>query len=429
MKSFILQQVAEELKKHSTIRRALRVDENIILLQLDNNRYYFDLTRGEGEVYIDISYPVVKRFYAPFDRILERKFTRAQLVSVKSWERFLIIGGENRNSFKRELFYLRLEFTGRYTNGIILNPEGIVVEALRHIPPEKSIRIVMPGTKLEEPPAREIREHSFPIEDLKKWTQQRFKEKYHRRLKQAKERALNRLGKQLTRVKKRLEELGQEREFLERASKYRQWGELILANLSQIKPYQSSIRLVDWEGKAVEIPLPSLPNPNKIGEFYFKQAKKLENRAKNLKIERTYLKEQVNFLENYRQLIEQSDSFPILKRYFPKREKRDGNIHRLEIEGFQILIGKNERGNRELLKSSKGEDIWLHIRDYPGPHVIIKNRRLGIPMEVVREGAKLAIQFAGREEGIVDYTRRKFVKVKEGAKVEYGKYSSIWIKS
>jgi len=81
-----------------------------------------------------------------------------------------------------------------------------------------------------------------------------------------------------------------------------------------------------------------------------------------------------------------------------------------------------------LLQKAKGEDIWLHIRDYPGPHVIIKNRKLGVPMEVIKEAARLAVRFAGKEEGVVDYTRRKFVKLKEGAKVEFGKYSSVKVK-
>ena len=420
--------IAERIRSHKKIVRALRVDENIVLLQLDSTRYYFDLTKGESDIYIDIDYPLVKRFSAPFDRVLERKFTRSRIVEVRQWERFLVIGAELATNFKREINYLRFEFTGRHTNAIILDSNGVVVEALRHITADRSSRVVLPGVKLEEPPSRPINETQFPVEDLVKWSQERFKEKYNRRLEQAKKGAINRLNRRIKRVEEKLGKLEREEELMEKAEQFRKWGELLLANLHRIAPYQREIELEDWEGNKVIIPLPQLPNPNKVGEFYFKKAQKLKNKATNLKIEREHLLEQLRFLKNYKKLIEESDQFPVLKRYLPKKEERESNIHKVEFDGFQILIGKNEKGNRELLQKAKGEDIWLHIRDYPGPHVIIKNRKLGVPMEVIKEAARLAVRFAGKEEGVVDYTRRKFVKLKEGAKVEFGKYSSVKVK-
>jgi predicted ribosome quality control (RQC) complex YloA/Tae2 family protein len=70
----------------------------------------------------------------------------------------------------------------------------------------------------------------------------------------------------------------------------------------------------------------------------------------------------------------------------------------------------------------------MHIKNYPGAHVIIKNNKLNVPENILKEAAKLAVAFSNKDEGVVDYTKRKFVKTKEKANVEYGKYSSIKVK-
>jgi predicted ribosome quality control (RQC) complex YloA/Tae2 family protein len=430
MKSFLLAKVAEEIRKHRKIVRALRVDENLIFLQLDRDRFYFDLTRGESGVYINIDYPLVRRFSAPFDRLLERLFTRAQIVGVEQWERFLVIKGVQQSSFKKVEGWLRFEFTGRHTNAIILNPDGVVLEALRHITPEQSRRVVLPGVKLEEPPPREIREKQFPVENLEEWTQQEFHRKYQRKLEQLKRQGLKRLEKKEREIRRKLAQLGSEEEWQERGERYRKWGELLLANLHQIGPHQREVEVVDWDGTPVKIPIPELPNLNRVGEHYFKLARKAFRKGENLHIQRRHLQQQLEFLKNYRRLIETSDQIGTLRRYLPtkRRGERDSQIEKLEIDGFPVWIGKSEEGNKRLLKEAKGEDLWFHIRNHPGPHLILKTQKRSVPMEVIKEVAKLAVQFAGKEEGVVDYTRRKFVKVKEGAKVEYGKYSSIKVK-
>jgi predicted ribosome quality control (RQC) complex YloA/Tae2 family protein len=430
MKAFILKMVAQRLQKGKKILRALRVDENIILLQIDRDRYYFDLTRGKSGVYINIEYPVVRRFSAPFDRLLKRKFTRSRLVEVRQWERILVIGAETGGSFKRELNYLRLEFTGRYTNAIILNQKGIVIESLRHITPAHSSRIVLPGVKLEELPPREIKEKTFPVEDLEKWSQEEFRRREREKLEQLKGSILSRLEKKIEEVEKKLRELGNEGELKKEGEKYRKWGELLLANLHKIPSHGEWIELEDWEGDQIKIPLPPLPNRRRVGDYYFKLARRSENRAKNLHIQRQHLQEQLEFLKNYKRLVEETDQIWRLKSYLPpKREgKKEGAIQKLEIDGFPVWIGKNSKGNIQLLQQAKGDDIWFHIKDYPGPHLLIKSAKRSIPPRVLEEVARLAVQFAGRKEGEVDYTRRKFVKIKQGSNVEYGKYSTIKVK-
>jgi predicted ribosome quality control (RQC) complex YloA/Tae2 family protein len=430
MKAFILEKIAQKLSQAHRIVRALRVDENLILLQFDKDRYYFDLTRGKSGIYINIDYPVVRKFSAPFDRLLERRFTRARLIEVKQWERILVIGGENGGNFKREITYLRLEFTGRHTNAILLNREGVVIESLRHITSSHSRRVVVPGVKLEELPRRKIEEKKFPVENLEEWSQREFARREREKLEQLKGTILQRLEKKIGEIKQRLANMESEEELRQEGEKFRKWGEILLANLHKIPPHGKKVELEDWEGNLLSIPIPPLSNRKRVGDYYFKLARRSRNRAKNLHIQRKYLQEQLEFLENYRKLVENTQQIWRLRSYTPpkREEKKGGGIQKMEIDGFQIWIGKNSQGNQQLLREANGEDLWFHIKNYPGPHLLLKSARRKIPERVIREVARLAVQFAGKSEGEVDYTRRKFVKVKGGSQVEYGKYSTIKVK-
>ena len=429
MKAFVLAKIAKKLKTYKFIKRAFRVDENLILLQFDNDRFYFDLTKGSGDIYINIDYPLVKKFKAPFDIVLERKFTKSKLIDVYAKERILTIVAKNQNRFKEEIMKLRFEFTGRYTNAIILDENDIVIESLRHISENISSRVVKPGVKLTELESIEIKEKVFEIDDLEKYTQKLFSKKYQNRLNQKKESILKKLHKKIKEIEKKLSLLENEEELLKKARKYKNYADVAMANLHLIKPFMKELKTKDFEGSEITIPIPELKNINEIGNYYYNKAKKAKKKAKNLHIEKAYLNSQLEFLQNYKSLIEKTDNLASLNYYKPARkEKKEENIAEFFIDDYKVQVGKNEKGNIALLKSANANDLWLHIKNYPGSHVIIKNNKLKIHSNVLQEAAKLAVAFSKKNEGIVDYTKRKFVKVKDGANVEYGKYSSIKVK-
>jgi predicted ribosome quality control (RQC) complex YloA/Tae2 family protein len=430
MKAFVLKKIAENLKKHKHIKRALRVDENLILMQFDKDRYYFDLTKGSGDIYINIDYPLSRKFQAPFDIVLEKKFTKAEIVNVEVKERILTITAKNQNRFKEERVKIRFEFTGRYTNAIILDENGTVTESLRHISESQSSRVVKPGVKLEELPPFEIKEKEFEINDIESYTKDLFEKKYQNRLKQKKEAIINRINKKIKEIQKKLSKLDDEDKLLEKAELYKKYADISMANLYQIKPYMKELKTYDFEGGEITIQLPELKNVNEVGNYFYSLAKKAKRKAQNLHIEKGHLNSQLEFLENYKKLIEKTQDLGSLNYYRPpKKEKSaDENIAEFFIDDYKIMVGKNEKGNIKLLKTANANDLWLHIKDYPGAHVIIKNNKLSIPQQVINEAAKLAVAFSKKNEGSVDYTKRKFVKVKDGANVEYGKYSTVKVK-
>lgn len=103
-------------------------------------------------------------------------------------------------------------------------------------------------------------------------------------------------------------------------------------------------------------------------------------------------------------------------------------------DGFKILVGKNNKQNDYLtLRLADNDDLWMHTKNIPGSHVIIKCAGKEVPDNTVFEGAMLAAFFSKSKlssQVPVDYTKRKNVKKPSGSKpgmVIYETNSTIYV--
>ena len=104
-------------------------------------------------------------------------------------------------------------------------------------------------------------------------------------------------------------------------------------------------------------------------------------------------------------------------------------------EGFEILIGRNNRQNDYLtMKLAKPDDTWLHVKNIPGSHVIIRNPQgRDIPEPTLQTAAEAAAHYSRAREAskvAVDYTLRKFVRKPKGAKpgmVIYEHFKTVYV--
>ncbi|MEK6546165.1 MAG: NFACT RNA binding domain-containing protein, partial [Nitrospinota bacterium] len=167
---------------------------------------------------------------------------------------------------------------------------------------------------------------------------------------------------------------------------------------------------------------PSL-SPSENIERYFRRYKKYE-RGKNEILKQINLtKEKIdnlmknmenkNFLEEYISAL--SVSF-----VSKKNEGKSSPRTFRSSDGLTIFVGKNNRQNDELtFRIAKGNDMWLHVRDFPGSHVVIQTGgRKDIPRESLLDAAALAVYFSklkSAEKGNVIYTLRKYVRKPKGA--------------
>jgi predicted ribosome quality control (RQC) complex YloA/Tae2 family protein len=87
-------------------------------------------------------------------------------------------------------------------------------------------------------------------------------------------------------------------------------------------------------------------------------------------------------------------------------------------DGFALLVGKNSRQNEEVtFHQATANDIWLHARQVPGAHVIIKAGGREIPRSTIDQAARLAAYYSqarGTTTAPVDYTLQKNVRHMKG---------------
>ena len=94
----------------------------------------------------------------------------------------------------------------------------------------------------------------------------------------------------------------------------------------------------------------------------------------------------------------------------------------IQIDGREVLVGRNGRENDELtFKVAAGDDFWLHVADYTGSHVIVRNPAKDVELEehVLVRAAQLAAYYSqarNSKKVEVHYTRRKFVSKPRKAK-------------
>ena len=114
---------------------------------------------------------------------------------------------------------------------------------------------------------------------------------------------------------------------------------------------------------------------------------------------------------------------------------RQGPLRVVSRDGFVIWVGRNSRQNEQAtFKTANAQDIWLHARETPGAHIIIRNDGRRIKDHLIAEAAAVAAYYSKRRDDTsvqVDYTRVKYVKAIKGAgpgMVTYRNESSIAVR-
>jgi predicted ribosome quality control (RQC) complex YloA/Tae2 family protein len=223
--------------------------------------------------------------------------------------------------------------------------------------------------------------------------------------------------------------------------KLRLYGELITANIHAIPRNAGSVSLLnyysDTQDEYVDIPLdPNLP-PQGNAQHYFKKYARAKstyaNTTRQLEEsvrEREYLESALQMLDNCttpeeideirHELIEQGYMKPKRKRGTKKREPLTKPLRFKSSDGFYIYVGKNNKQNDYLtFKLAQTGDIWLHTKNMPGSHVIIKKSGREIPDRTLEEAAILAAWHSRAKMSAnvqVDYTDAKNVAKPPGAK-------------
>lgn len=225
----------------------------------------------------------------------------------------------------------------------------------------------------------------------------------------------------------------------EQMEKCRLYGELLTANLHSLKSGTDTAAVDNYYADPVEriaIPLDRQLTPGENAQRYYKKYQKLKAARDMAIVQREQTLSELNYLEGQldnltkctaenelSELIEELKDQGYIKRDKGGKKKMklaaSKPMHFVSSTGVDIYVGKNNRQNDELtLRFASPNDIWMHTKNIPGSHVIVKGASEQ-DTATMTEAALLAAYYSrarGSENVAVDYTPRKYVKKPAGAK-------------
>lgn len=441
MKYYLLKSLTNYLNNFNHIKSIKRVDNNTIKIEFSKEDIiYFDMTKGNSTAFIKNTHDKTKKdFQAPFDIVLNKKFTNAKIhkIYLLNDDKILNIEVIAKSSYKKELITIQLEFTGKNTNIIILDEHKIIIEALRHIEEDRSSRIVKVGAKLQElskPTFQfEKKECDNIVEELKNI----YFTNEQNQLLNIKKQKIAQVTKQNKKIKKILANLDDVEELKTQSNNAYNKANLLLSNLHNIKPYSTSVELVGFDGNLITLDIDSrFSTISSYANYIFKTAKKLKQKSVNQHLEYENLSLKVKFFDRLIKTINEATSIDEIEFYIPKKDKKQTKTKKAQpyqsffIDGFKIMLGRDERENIYLLQNSKASDFWFHLQGQVSSHVIVSNTKKTIPDNIIQEAAKICAKFSSDSKGIfvVDYTQRRNIKIQTKANVLYNPYSTLSIK-
>ncbi len=447
MKYFELKAFCEYLQRFNEIKHVKRVENNTLKVEFQKNVViFFDMTRGNATAYTktnteDSIHPAntKKDFKSPFDVLLLKKFTASKIekIYLKNDDKVLCFEVSARSSYKKEIVTLQFEFTGKNTNVIILDEHNTILEALRHIDESSSSRVIKVGIKLDDLPRPNFKFEEKDCIDIEQTLANNYLGNELKELENTKTQKISVISKQKEKLQSILNSLQSIDVLEEESQELYKNANIILSNLHNIKSYEKEATFDDFDGGRTTIKFDkNYPTPSRYADFLFKSAKKLKQKKENQYLEYENLSQKIEFFERLAVIIKNAKTIQEIEFYLPKKDKNIKKTKKMEpyqsffIDGFKIMLGRDERENIFLLENSKASDFWFHLQGQPSSHVIVQNTKKDIPDHIIEEAAKICAKFSSDNDGVfvIDFTQRRNVKIQTKANVLYNPYSTVVVK-
>ncbi|WP_077211466.1 Rqc2 family fibronectin-binding protein [Bacillus dakarensis] len=251
---------------------------------------------------------------------------------------------------------------------------------------------------------------------------------------------------------KKIKKLQTTLEEAKHADEFQLYGELLTANLYAVHKGMKEISVINYydeNGGEIVIPLDPQKTPSENAQKYFTKYQKAKTASVMAGQQVEKAKEEVHYFESLLQQVEAASPKDIEEireeliegGYLRARQKRQNKKAQnlkptlekyLSSDGTEILVGKNNKQNDYLTnKVAAKDDIWLHTKDIPGSHVVIRSKEPA--EETILEAATLAAYFSKAKDSSsvpVDFTKIRHVKKPSGAKpgfVIYDNQQTVYV--
>lgn len=373
----------------------------------------------------------------------------AKVVQPKE-ERILELYFETYNELSEKIYLcLTIELMGKHSNVVLYNYDtNVIIGCAHNVGSDKSReRELMGGLPYAYPPKINHKNFTGFSQFLKENTSVNktiddyFADLIEKeKIKSIKSRLLTITKTKLRKVNSALEKVKKQSTNAERADFYRKKGDLIMANLYSNKDFVKFIEVLDYETNSfLKIELDETKtlkeNANQFYKLYNKSKtanQKSQEMTQNLAQEREYLEQTLYSIETAQNVVELIEIEEEGKRERGKEGKKISSspapIFTIHHSPFTIYIGKNNRQNDQIIKMSRDEDIWLHVHNCAGSHVLLRvESGQNVTDEIIFECAKLAKQHSVAKDsskvGVI-YTQAKNLKKPPAAPLGYVTYKN-----
>lgn len=244
----------------------------------------------------------------------------------------------------------------------------------------------------------------------------------------------------IARAEKRLNIRLNELEATKNREELRIFGELLKANLHLIKQGAKEAvvqNYYDEELKPIKIPLNPALSPSNNAAKYFKDYKKTYTAEQTLLELTEKDRLEIAYFESVLEAISRAETLAdineirteLTEEGYLRAQKGTPPVKKVDvksfkeyksIEGYRILVGKNNRQNDYLTtKLASKNDLWFHTKNIAGSHVLVFCEGREVSDDTILFAAQLAAENSKAKNSsniAVDYTPVKFVKKPNGAK-------------
>lgn len=227
----------------------------------------------------------------------------------------------------------------------------------------------------------------------------------------------------LNRLAATIENLEQKQASYQNAEQWKQYGDLIMAQVGSIQKGQEWLETVNfYTNEPVRIRLDPQKNAVANAEAWYQQYRKAKQGLTELAEELKMFRDRESRLrKELEQLLQETNPFRLYHKLRTLRgtqqqgtEKKRPGLTFIK-QGWTIIVGRDARENDELLRHHvKGADLWLHTRDVPGGYVFIKaQKNKTVPLDILLDAGNLAVFYSkARNTGAADlyYTAVKYLR-------------------
>lgn len=390
---------------------------------------FFDSPHFPSIVGSKNSWDYLSKENSPFLQILKKYIKENVITGINQ------IGNDRIVSLSFEECSLLIECVERFANIILLDKENRILAS------DKELRSPLKLHQVYSLPPALIKSKERLIKDTIKPSAEVLVRIKNIITEQGKLDAIRKVTKEIKKKRDLLEKFTRELEEGEKSESIKRKAELLKRVVHTIPFGACSVEVVDYDSYPPQnliIQIDPKIHPKMYVENLFNRYKKLKRSMAEISSRIEITKAEIVKLLNKKEKLEKEDFKPAVELHLKpknrKREESSGPRTFNSSDGLTIFVARNIEQGEKIVRQAKSNDLWLHVLNSPGPHVIVQRlSRKPIPHKTVIEAAALAIYFSPirkQGKGEVSAAERRYLKFVKGVagKVTYSRSETVSVK-